>query len=251
MTAAVLLLRQKVCLTLANRHADDTPHIIYKTDGISVAYEVQGHGSPIVLLHSMHLGASLRMATANRKLGKRISCIQHRHGGIWTIRQTPKTLDSISICHIFASIFDRCGKQSCGCGCSKWGADIALVLSMLYPTDIKKMILISPEGIGQGFATPQDTEPLKKSSLPVAGTQIFLDSTTKKCIKRMAKQLFWQTERMPVDFVENLYHNARYEKVQKGKFRILSYTVFCRRYKTCIFRKSPAPAPFLLIWRKK
>ena len=248
-TAAVLLLRQKVCLTLANRHADDTPHIIYKTDGISVAYEVQGHGSPIVLLHSMHLGASRREwrpQIENLAKEYRVYSIDMVGYGQSDKPQKPWTAYQYAI--FLHQFLTDVVNSPVVVAAANGGADIALVLSMLYPTDIKKMILISPEGIGQGFATPQDTEPLKKLLLPVAGTQIFLDSTTKKCIKRMAKQLFWQTERMPVDFVENLYHNARY-----GKGAKISFVSYRTRFFAADTRRafSELSIPFLLIWGEK
>ncbi len=248
-TAAALLLRQKICLALANRHVDDTPHTVYETDGISVAYEVQGHGIPIVLLHSMHLGASRREWRPQiENLAKEYRVYSIDMVGYGQSEKPKKPWTAYQYAVLLHKFLTDVVKRPAVVVAANGSADIALVLSMLYATDIKKLILISPEGIGQGFATPQDTEHLKKLLLPVAGTQIFLNNTTKKSIQRMAQQLFWQTEHMPADFVENLYHNARYGKGAKASFVSYRTRFFAADTKRAFLELS---VPFLLIWGEK
>ena len=119
---------------------------------------------------------------------------------------------------------------------------------MLYPEDLEKMVLISPEGIGRGFATPNDTQQLKKLLSPVIGTQAFLDGTSKKALRLLAEELFYQKERMPVDFVKNLKQNARY-----GKGAQASYAGYMTRFGAADTKQAFASLslPFLLIWGER
>ena len=60
-TAAGLILYQCISLHRASRKGDKTPFESYTTpDGVSMAYERFGYGRPVVLLHSLHPGASRR-----------------------------------------------------------------------------------------------------------------------------------------------------------------------------------------------
>ena len=60
-TAAGLILYQRISLHRASRKGDKTPFESYTTpDGVSMAYERFGYGRPVVLLHSLHPGASRR-----------------------------------------------------------------------------------------------------------------------------------------------------------------------------------------------
>ena len=56
-TAAGLILYQRISLHRASRKGDKTPFESYTTpDGVSMAYERFGYGRPVVLLHSLHHG---------------------------------------------------------------------------------------------------------------------------------------------------------------------------------------------------
>lgn len=249
-TAAAVGIYQAVCLFRANRKADTTPHDTYTTpDGISMAYERHGFGRPVILLHSLHPGASRREWRPQiERLEKeyRLYTIDLPGYGQsdkprqpWTAYQYAQTL------HHF--IQDVIG-GSVALVAANGGADIALVLSKLHPEDFKKLVLISPEGIGRGFATPQDTEKLKKLMFPYFGTQTFLDATSKKNLRRLAEDLFYQKERMPADFVKNLQKNARY-----GKGAQASYAAYATRFAAADTKEAFAALdiPFVLIWGEK
>ncbi len=248
-TALALLLRQKICLTVASKHADTTPHMIYETDGVSVAYEVTGHGTPVVLLHSMHLGASRREWRPQvEHLEKEYRVYQMDMVGYGQSYKPTKPWTAYQYATILHKFMIDVVKEPAIWVAANGSADIALVLAMLYPKDIQKLVLISPEGIGKGFATSEDVQPLQKLLLPVVGTQFFLDSTTKKSIQQMAETLFWQTERMPADFVETLYQNARYGKGAKASFAAYRTRFFAADTKRAF---SELQIPFLLIWGEK
>lgn len=247
MTAGALLAYQHFSLRLASRKQDPTLFETYTTpEHISMAYEVHGFGMPVVLLHSMYLGASRREWRSQiEKLAKRYRVYTVDLPGYgqsdkptkpWTAYQYAQAL------HHFLS--DVVG-ESVVLAAANGSADIALIVSKMHPEDFKKLVLISPEGIGHGFATPQDTAELKRLLMPCYGTQQFLAGTSKKALRRLAEQLFYQKERMPADFVKNLKQNARY-----GVGAQASYAAYRTRFFAADTKKAFAALeiPFLLIW---
>ena len=88
-----------------------------------------------------------------------------------------------------AFIKDVVKRPVCICA-ANGGADFALALSRLSSEHIRRMVLISPEGIGSGFATDEDVKALPLLLSPVAGTQSFLTGTTKAKIKAQLELLY-------------------------------------------------------------
>lgn len=246
-TAGALFAYQRTSLLLASRKQDPTLFDTYTTpDNISMAYEVHGFGAPVVLVHSMHLGASRREWRSQiEKLAKRY-CVytvdlpgygqSEKPTKPWTAYQYAKAL------HHF--LHDVIG-QPVVLSAANGSADIALIVSKMHPEDLKKLVLVSPEGIGHGFATPQDTAQLKKLLMPFYGTQQFLEGTSKQSMQRLAEALFYQKERMPADFVKNLRQNARF-----GAGAQASYAAYATRFFAADTKKAFAALeiPFLLIW---
>ncbi len=247
MAVAALLAYQRTSILFASRKHDATPFETYTTsNGISMAYEVHGFGSPVVLLHSMHLGASRREWRPQiEALAKRYRVYTVDLPGYgqsdkpqkpWTAYQYAKALH-----HFLDDVIGRPVVLAAANG----SADIALVVSKMHPEDFEKLILISPEGIGHGFATPQDTAQLKKLLMPFYGTQQFLKGTSKQSLRRLSEELFYQKERMPSDFVKNLHQNARF-----GAGAQASYAAYVTRFFAADTKKTFAALdiPFLLIW---
>lgn len=249
-TAVTVGVYQAICLYRANRKTDPTPHETYTTpDGICVAYERHGFGRPILLLHSLHPGASRREWRPQiERLEKEYRVYTIDLPGYGQSEKPAKPWTAYQYAQTLHYLIQDVIKGSVALVAANGGADIALVLSMLHKEDLKKLVLISPEGIGRGFATAQDTEKLKKLMLPYFGTQIFLDATSKKSIRRLAEDLFYQKERMPADFVKNLQQNARF-----GKGAQASYAAYATRFAAADTKEAFAALdlPFLLIWGEK
>ena len=146
---------QQLCLRAARKKKDET-HVMetYHAKEGEIAYRSVGHGKPLVLVHSMMLGASGReWDTVIDALAENYHVYVPDLPGFgnsfcpekpWTAYQYANLL------HTF--IEDVIGHPVCFCG-ANGGADFGLLLSLLYPKDIRRMVLISPEGIGGGLRT--------------------------------------------------------------------------------------------------
>lgn len=98
-TAAGLILYQRISLHRASRKGDKTPFESYTTpDGVSMAYERFGYGRPVVLLHSLHPGASRREWRPQiEKLAKDFRVYTVDLPGFGQSDQAYQTLDSLSV----------------------------------------------------------------------------------------------------------------------------------------------------------
>ena len=248
--AALLLLYQRAALALANRRGDSAPHTIYHTpDGVSVAYEKIGYGRPILLLHSLYPGASRReWRPQTETLAKEYRVYSVDLPGFGQSEKPLKPWTAYQYAQLLHHFITDVVKGPVALMAANGSADLALILSRLYPEDIKKLVLISPEGYLKSFATPQDTQPLKRLLSPVIGTQIFLRGTSKRNLRALAETLFYQKERMPADFVQNIQHNARY-----GKGAQAAYAAYRTRFAAADTKDAFAALtiPFLLIWGEK
>ena len=146
---------QQVCLRMARKKKDET-HVMetYHAKEGEIAYRSVGHGKPLVLVHSMMLGAS------GREWDAVIDALAEDYhvyvpdlpgfGNSFCPEKPWTAYQYANLLHVF--IEDVIGHPVCFCG-ANGGADFGLLLSLLYPKDVRRMVLISPEGIGNGFAT--------------------------------------------------------------------------------------------------
>ena len=73
---------------------------------------------------------------------------------------------------LHAFIEDVIGHPVCFCG-ANGGADFGLLLSLLYPKDIRRMVLISPEGIGTALRPTRTRNSFRSCSPPLQARSIF------------------------------------------------------------------------------
>ena len=151
---------QQLCLRAARKKKDET-HVMetYHAKEGEIAYRSVGHGKPLVLVHSMMLGAS------GREWDAVIDALAEDYhvyvpdlpgfGNSFCPEKPWTAYQYANLLHAF--IEDVIGHPVCFCG-ANGGADFGLLLSLLYPKDICRMVLISPEGIENGFATNEDTK---------------------------------------------------------------------------------------------
>ena len=71
------------------------------------------------------------------------------------------------------------------------------------------MALISPEGLGRGFATPEDTKPLPFLLSPIAGTQKFLTDTSKGKTRERLENAFFAKEKVTPELTARYSNAAR------------------------------------------
>lgn len=240
---------QKFCLRQAQKKKDETYLLeTYETEEGAVAYRSLGHGRPLLLVHSVMAGASLREWDAViDELAETYHVYAMDLPGFgnsfcpkepWTAYQYARFL------HLF--ITDVVKRPVCICGANA-GADFALTLQHLYPDQVRRMILISPEGIGRGFATDEDTKPLSLLLSPVAGTQKFLLGTSKAAIKKQLEAAFYAKEQVSAELIQRYANAARYGAHAQTTFADISTRFYAADTKAAFAALEPS-VPFLMIW---
>lgn len=238
---------QKFCLKQAQKKKDET-HLqeLYASEWGDVAYRSEGKGKPLVLLHSVMLGASSREWDAVfDELAKDYHVYAPDLPGFgnsftpekpWTAYQYALLLQ--------AFLKDVIKRPVCICA-ANGGADFALTLSILSGNDIRRMVLISPEGIGKGFATDEDTKALPLLLTPVAGTQTFLTGTTKAKIKAQLEDAFYAKELVSNELVQQYANAARYGSHAQATFAGIQTHFYGTDIRPAFEKLS---LPFLMIW---
>ena len=246
-TLAGLVGYQQIVLKQAQKKKDETHFMeTWETEEGEVAYRSVGKGRPLLLIHSMMLGASSREWDAvidgfSEKY--HVYAIDlpgfgnsYHPDEPWTAYQYAKFL------HTFMENVVK--RPACICG-ANGGADIALTVSMLYPEQAKRLILISPEGIGKGFATEEDAKSLHLLLKPIAGTQKFLLDTSKGKIKAMLEDAFFAKENISAELVQRYADAARYGSHAQATYAGIATRFYGADTKPAFEKLS---VPFLMVW---
>lgn len=231
----------------AQKKTDTThPQQFYDAAEGTIAYRAIGHGKPLLLLHSLMPGASHREWDA---VAEALAAQYHVYAidlpgfGNSFSPETPWTAyQYAAFLHDF--IQKEIGESVFLCG-ANGGADLALVLSLLHPEDLQRLIFISPEGIGKGFATEEDTKPLSLLLSPLIGTQLFLCATTQAKIQAMLEGAFYAKERVTPALVRQYQDAARCGKHAQVTYAMLHTRLYAADTKNAFAQLS---LPFLMIW---
>ena len=218
----------------------------YETAEGEVAYRSLGKGRPLLLIHSAMLGASCREwddVIEDMAENYHVYALDLPGFGNSFCPEKPWTAyQYANFLHNF--ITNVVKRPVCICGANA-GADFALVLSMLHPEQVRRMILVSPEGIGNGFATEEDTKPLSLMLAPVAGTQKFLMGTSKGAIKKQLEAAFHAKETISAELVQRYADAARYGANAQATYAGIATRFYAADTKPAFEKLS---APFLMIW---
>lgn len=107
------------------------------------------------------------------------------------------------------------------------------------------MVLISPEGIGNGFATNEDTKQLSLLLSPIAGTEHFLIGTSKWKIRAALEQAIFAKETVSAELVQQYARAARFGTHAQATFACLKTRFWAADTKPAFEKLS---VPFLMIW---
>ena len=245
--AAGLVGYQQVILKLAQKKKDETyPMETWETEEGEVAYRSTGNGRPLLLIHSMMSGASSREWDA---VIDGLSDKYHVYaidlpgfGSSYTPDEPWTAYQYAKFLHAF--IENVVKRPVCICG-ANGGADFALTLSMLHPENVKRLILISPEGIGRGFATAEETKSISLLLKPVAGTQKFLMGTSRKAIRSMLEDAFFAKETVSEELVQRYMDASRYGSHAQATYAGIVTRFYAADTKAAFEKLS---VPFLMVW---
>lgn len=245
--AALLALWQQVCLRRARAQAAEAhPMQRVTLQGLEIAYRSAGRGRPLLLVHSVMAGASSRewdavfdaLAEHNRVYAIDLAGFGDSEdpAAPWSAYQYAQLLHSF--------IEEVIGRAVCICG-ANGGADLALVLTRLHPADVRRVALVSPEGIGGGFASPEDVQRLALLQKPLIGTQYFLAGTSKRSIRAMLENAFFAKERVTAELVRQYALAARHGQHAQAVYAGIATRFYAADTQAAF---DALTCPMLLIW---
>ena len=238
---------QQIMLKQAQKKKDETHFMeTWETENGTVAYRSVGNGRPLLLIHSVMLGAS------SREWDDIIDGLSEKYhvyaidlpgfGNSYCPEEPWTAYQYAQFLHEF--IKNVVKRPVCICG-ANGGADFALTLSLLHPENVRRMILVSPEGIGRGFATEEDTKSLSLLLKPVAGTQKFLLGTSKKAIKTQLEAAFHAKETISAELIQRYADAARYGDHAQATYAGIATRFYAADTKAAFAKLS---VPFLMVW---
>ena len=244
---AGLTLYQQIVLKIARKKADDTHFMeTWETEEGLIHYRSIGKGKPILLIHSIMLGASCREWDAvAESLAENYHVYAIDLPGFGKSFYPEKPWTAYQYTQLLHKFIEAVIKRPvCVCG-ANGGADFALLLSMLHPAQARRLVLISPEGIGKSFATNADTKQLPLLLSPVAGTQKFLLGTSKAAIRRELETHFYGKENISASLLQQYFNAARCGEHAQATFAGISTRFYAADTKAAFAKLS---IPFLMIW---
>lgn len=239
---------QRLLLFLAGKKDAPVPsEERYAASGGEASYRSLGHGRPLLLVHSMMPGASSAEWEAVSALAEDYHVYAVDLPGFGHSFRPEKPWTAYQYANFLHEFIENViGRPVCAVG-ANGGADFLLVLSLLHPEDVRRLVLVSPEGLGRGFAAPEDVKPLSLLLSPIAGTQKFLMGTAKGAMRTMLENAFYAKERVTAEMAARTSAAAR-----RGAHAQTTYAgIYTRFYAadTCrAFQSIPVSVPFLLVW---
>lgn len=248
-TLGALVLYQKAALRRANQKEDFAFCQKKEFGGIETAFEKTGCGKPLLLLHSLFPGACrMEWTAAAEAFSAEHTVYTMDLPGFGQSQQPQKPWTAYQYAAFLHDFVQKETGAPVTVLAANGSADLALIWSLLYPEDLEKLVLISPEGFGRGYATKKDMKPLKMLLSPIAGTQRFLEGTKKKRLRAMLEEMFYEKERLQPAFLDAVCQNARRGEHAQVMYAALK-TRFPAAYTKDAFRQ--LEKPFLLIWGEK
>lgn len=244
---AGLVFYQQLVLKNARKKKDETHFMeTWETDEGAVAYRSIGKGRPLLLIHSILPGASSREWDAVAEaLGEHYHVYAIDLPGFGNSFSPEKPWTAYQYALLLHKFMEAVIKRpACVCGANA-GADFALLLSQLYPAQVRRLVLISPEGIGKGYAADEDTKQLSLLLSPVAGTQKFLLGTSKAAIRKELETHFYAKEMISAELLQQYSNAARYGAHAQATFAGISTRFYAADTKAAFAKLS---VPFLMIW---
>lgn len=245
-TTGGFFVSQKLALSRARKQADAPFYEVYASRWGEISFRSYGHGYPILLVHSMMLGASKKeWSHVAQELSKLYCVYTIDLPGFGQSPSPDKPWSAYQYALLINAFVTEVIKQpACLIG-ANGGGDLILSAKALGNPLIEKLVLLSPEGFGKGFAKAEDVAELKKLMSPLYGTQLFLGETSPKKILARLSELFVQQQFVTEQLAQDISVQARAGDGAQTTFTQLA---------TGFWRGDTIPAfcalniPYLLIW---
>lgn len=240
---------QRLLLFLAQKKDGPVPfEETFRSGQGEIAFRSMGHGRPLLLVHSMMPGASsAEWEPVLDALAERYHVYAIDLPGFGHSFRPEKPWTAYQYANLLHEFITEAVRRPVCAVAANGGADFVLTLSLLFPEDVRRMALISPEGLGRGFASPENTKPLPFLLSPVAGTQKFLLGTTKGNTRRRLENAFFAKEKVTPELAARYSNAARMGAHAQAAYAGIQTRFYAADTRKA-FRNIPASVPFLLAW---
>ncbi len=198
------------CIFMLSKNKSDCNGQYYTWQYGNVFYKKTGRGRPLLLIHSLAVGAgSLEFMYNIDELSKKYTVYAVDLPG-FGLSDKPKITYTAFIYSSFINSFIKdVIKKPSAVAASNGSGMFAVIAAKLYPKNISKLILVSPAGIASKMAKNDDITKRTFLELPVYGTFAYNIAASKKNIKTfLIKEGFYAPHKVSKEICDAFYHAA-------------------------------------------
>ena len=218
-----VIINKLVFFTAGKRHPLIEAVKTYEWRIGKVAYTVRGAGKPLVLIHGAAPGSSSAVWMKNvNELAKKYK--------VYTIDLlgygSSERVDTVYTAFTYASLINDFIKDIVGKGAAVAalgeGAAFTLTAYRAKPENFKKLILVCPKGIDDGFPVDEDKRMRTLCGLPIVGESFYLINTAKPAIKNMLVDMTANSEKTKIltdKFYSAAHHGGALNRMVYASYR--------------------------------
>lgn len=195
---------------LRNQIGGESDELLWR--GHRIVYTRHGVGSPVLLVHGIHAGASSYEwrhtvdALADRYTVFAIDLLGFGRSARPNLRYTPSLYQAF-----LADVMGRLGRGPLAVVASALSAAHVIALAARDPRHIAALALIGPTGLGQlsGKSSAAQTATRVLLDAPIFGTSIYNSLTSSASVRHFLEESYANDRLVTDDLVEALVQNAR------------------------------------------
>lgn len=239
---------EKLIFILAARKRPQQTNLkYYQWKEGTVAYETIGEGRPLLLLHNTCVGASREEWIHNKEAFSNYQVFLVDLPGFGASEKPKITYTAYQYALFINDFISDVIQRPVSIIASSASADFTLKAYQLNPKNMRKLILISPLGLQQSFASPEDNKQRRLLQLPMIGTGIFLNASSKKAIKKhLENDVFFGKEHVTQECIDSYYYAAH----MGGESARFSYASVASHFTNTTVEETfkALKIPFLVVW---
>ncbi|MCI8342570.1 MAG: alpha/beta hydrolase [Firmicutes bacterium] len=176
----------------------------------NVSYKKTGTGSPMLFIHSLFLGAGRHEFWRNVEEASKKHTVYAVDMPGYGFSSKPKiTYTAFVLAGFINDFITHVIGRPTAVVASNGGAMPAVISAKLYPKNISKLVLISPEGITTPMAQNSDVAKRTFLELPLYGTSVYNMAASKSSIRKfLIDDGFFAPHNVSDEIVKNFYAAA-------------------------------------------
>ena len=207
-------------------------------DGISVGYDVDGEGDPLLLIHDLSMGRKVwgTFLTAAARLFKVYAVDLPGFGG----SEKPDAPYGVPYYVEFVRKFlDAAGVKKTALAACGLGGAVAASFAARYPDRVTRLILVAPAGL-----TPLRGPRLRNESLALAN--LWLTAQNRGMVTKMYEDAFEDPQKAPAALIDEMWAQLRDPAYRRAYYRNFLY--MAQPHPDFAVELGQIKAPTLILW---